>query len=180
MKDARLFHFSDDGSITRFEPRPVRVPATRAPGEERLNGPLVWAVDEEHQAPYLFPRDVPRIVLWALPSTTADDRARWLGDADTVAYVEPSGRAAMNGAVLYRYELPVLTFTPTSDEWMWVSRDSVVPLATTALTNLPEELRVRGVDLRVSDELSCLREVWHSSLHASGIRLRNAQLWTTE
>ena len=57
----RLYHFSDDPSITRFVPRPVLVPATRPPGSDWLNGPLVWAIDEWHQPMYLFPRDCPRI-----------------------------------------------------------------------------------------------------------------------
>jgi hypothetical protein len=38
----RLFHFSDDPSINLFTPRPVRVPSSRRPGMEWLNGPLVW------------------------------------------------------------------------------------------------------------------------------------------
>jgi hypothetical protein len=41
----RLFHFSDDPAIAIFTPRPVRVPAQRAPGREWLNGTLVWAID---------------------------------------------------------------------------------------------------------------------------------------
>jgi hypothetical protein len=40
-----------------------------------------------------------------------------------------------------------------------------------------EVLRSSGVELRVLDRLTPLRGVWDSSLHASGIRLRNAQGW---
>ena len=65
----RLFHFSDDPAIARFEPRAVLVPSPRAPGREWLNGPLVWAIDEPHQPMYLFPRDCPRILLWPRPET---------------------------------------------------------------------------------------------------------------
>ncbi|HMG50328.1 MAG TPA: hypothetical protein VK597_07005, partial [Inquilinus sp.] len=60
----RLFHFSDDPAIERFEPRPVRVPSARPAGREWLNGPLVWAIDDAHQMLYLFPRDCPRILAW--------------------------------------------------------------------------------------------------------------------
>jgi len=54
MAETRLFHFSEDDSIETFEPRPVEVPSDRAAGQEWLNGPLVWAVEENFQATYLF------------------------------------------------------------------------------------------------------------------------------
>ena len=77
----RLFHFSDDPGIERFEPRPVLVPSERPAGQEWLNGPLVWAITEERQAAYLFPRDCPRILLWPRPDTTAEDYLyHWFGD----------------------------------------------------------------------------------------------------
>ncbi|MDF2901263.1 MAG: hypothetical protein K0Q62_1322, partial [Phenylobacterium sp.] len=86
----RLFHFSDDPAIERFEPRPVLVPSARAPGREWLNGPLVWAIDEPHQPMYLFPRDCPRILLWPRPDTTAQDLERWWGGSPCriIAHVE--------------------------------------------------------------------------------------------
>ena len=68
----RLFHFSDDPGITRFEPR---TPPHRPEIE-----PLVWAVGEDHVATYLFPRDCPRILLWLTPTTTDADRQRWWGN----------------------------------------------------------------------------------------------------
>jgi hypothetical protein len=177
----RLFHFSDNGSIDHFEPRPVLVPSTRRPGEEWLNGPLVWAVDEDHEATYLFPRETARILLWATKSTTASDREQWLGPShDVVAYVETHGLAQLREAVLYRYELPATTFTPTSDDWMWVSRHLVVPESVERIDNLELQLRNRGVDVRVSHDLDSLRAVWQSTVHASGIRLRNARSWTTD
>ena len=73
----RLFHFSDDGGLTRFTPRPVLVPSARPPGRDWLNGPLVWAIDEARQPLYLFPRDCPRILLYPTPATTAEDLQRW-------------------------------------------------------------------------------------------------------
>jgi hypothetical protein len=69
----RLFHFSEDATIESFVPRSVEVPTPRPPGDEWLNDPLVWAVTEDKQATYLFPRDCPRIVLWLTPTTTPYD-----------------------------------------------------------------------------------------------------------
>ena len=173
----RLFHFSEDPAIGRFDPRPVRTPSDRPPGREWLNGPLVWAIDELHQAMYLFPRDCPRILLWALPTTSPQDRAAWLGEAAQVAYVEARWLAALNKARIYRYELPAGRFESLDDAGMWVAREPVTPLAMDELSDLPGALRSCGVDLRAVESLTPLRGVWDTTLHASGIRLRNAAGW---
>ena len=73
----RLFHFSEYFSIERFVPRPLRVPVARPKGEEWLNGPLVWAIDDVHQPMYLFPLECPRILLWPTPETTTKDYKVW-------------------------------------------------------------------------------------------------------
>jgi hypothetical protein len=87
----RLFHFSEYPSIEIFTPRSVAVPSPRPPGQDWLNGSLVWAVDECRQATYLFP------------------------------VIE------------------------------------------------------QGVELRVMENLTPLKDVWATMLHATGIRLRNAK-----
>lgn len=45
----QLFHFSEDGDIRQFQPRPVLKAAPRRQGQEWLNGPLVWAIAQTHQ-----------------------------------------------------------------------------------------------------------------------------------
>jgi hypothetical protein len=175
----RLFHFSDDPDIEVFTPRPVRVPAVRPPGREWLNGPLVWAIDEAHQPMYLFPRECPRILVWPLAHTTDEDRATWWqgSAARMIAFVEDSWRERLGAAHLYRYELPDAPFADLKDAGMWVARTAVQPLAVTRIDALPERLRDEGVDLRIVDSLVPLRDVWNTSLHASGLRLRNAAGW---
>ncbi|WP_340646863.1 DUF6886 family protein [Phenylobacterium sp.] len=175
----RLFHFSDDPGIEGFVPRPVGVPSTRPPGRDWLNGPLVWAIDEATQPLYFFPRDCPRILLWPTPATTAEDRERWFGasDARMIAHIEWSWLERLNRGILYRYELPVGSFEDLEDAGMWVSRQPVTPLSVETLSNLPALMAAHGVELRVMAGLTSLREVWSTSLHASGIRLRNAQGW---
>lgn len=175
----RLFHFSDDPSIEEFVPRPVRVPPERPPGQEWLNGPLVWAVDEARQATYLFPRDCPRILMWLTPNTTEADRAAWWGarSCRMIAHVEWSWLERIRTAALHRYELPPWSFEPLEGEWMWVSRSAVRPLDARPSGNLLDALAGEGVELRVMDRLSPLRHAWSTTLHVSGIRLRNAQDW---
>ena len=178
----RLFHFSDDPSIAMFVPRPVRVPSARPPGQDWLNGPLVWAVDEAHQATYLFPRDCPRILLWVTERTTEGDRAKWWGDRQCrmIAHVEWSWLERIRTASLHRYELPAPSFEPLEGGWMWVSRTPVHPLERRPCGNLLDALAAEHVELRVMESLVPLRDVWSTSLHASGIRLRNAKGWPTD
>lgn len=175
----RLFHFSEDPGISIFEPRPVRVPSDRPAGREWLNGPLVWVIDDCHQPMYLFPRECPRILLWPTPQTTEEDRARWLGETSSrmVAHIERSWLARFEAGVIYRYEFDAVSFEDLGDAWMWVSRKSVSPIDVTRIDDLANELRAHDVELRVLENLFPLRDVWSSSLHASGIRLRNAEGW---
>ncbi|MES2343758.1 MAG: hypothetical protein V4597_18985 [Pseudomonadota bacterium] len=175
----RLFHFSDDPGIECFEPRPVLVPSARPPGRDWLNGPLVWAIDETTQPLYFFPRDCPRILLWETPDTTPDDRERWFGasDARMIAHVEWAWFERLTRETLYRYELPSETFEDLADAGMWVSRQAVTPLAVETLSDLPAMMAAHGVELRLLESLVPLKNVWSTSLHASGNRLRNAQGW---
>ena len=128
---------------------------------------------------YLFPRDCPRILLWRTPETTQEDFERWWqgSNAEMLAYVEEEWLERVRTATLYRYELPTHSFADLHDAGMWVSRETVKPLKLEVLTNPLSELEECGVDVRVVDDLSLLKNVWNTSLHASGIRLRNARNW---
>ncbi len=175
----RLFHFSDDPAISRFEPRPVQVPAERAPGMDWLNGPLVWGIEDAHRAMYTFPRDCPRILVWPVKGSTEAVIDRWMGPgrpAKTVL-VEWAWFERLKSGVIHRYEMPGDSFESLKDAGMWVSRTGVTPLALQTLTDLPAALAEAGVELRLVDSLVPFRNVWASSLHASGIRLRNARGW---
>ena len=174
-----LFHFSERPDIAVFEPRPVRVAAARRPGWEWLNGPLVWAIDEWHAPLYLFPRECPRILIWPTEHSTEDDRRRWFGDSDArmIAFVEEASLAELSAARIHRYELPAQPFESLNDAGMWVSREAVTPSGMATLSDLPEELAARDVGLRVVDSLLPLRGLWQTTLHASGIRLRNVHGW---
>ncbi|MGH2634502.1 MAG: DUF6886 family protein [Tepidiformaceae bacterium] len=174
-----VFHFSEEPGIERFLPRPVAVAEKRPPGREWLNGPLVWAIDSPYQAMYLFPRECPRILLWPIASTTDADRSRWFGvtDAGIIAHIEWAWFERLRTARLYRYSLLADSFTNLEDAGMWVSREAVTPVAVDVVDDLPSALGADGVELRVVPSLVPLRGVWETTLHASGIRLRNAEGW---
>jgi hypothetical protein len=175
----RLFHFSDDPAIARFDPRPVRVPVERPAGQDWLNGPLVWAIDEWHSFLYLFPRECPRILLWPTATTTAADRERWLAgiSGQAIAYIERAWAERLGTASIHRYELPAQTFEDVRDIGMWVSRSGVAPIRADHLSDLPARLAEQNVELRIVDRLTPLNDAWTSTVHASGIRLRNALDW---
>lgn len=174
-----LFHFSEDPGIVRFAPRAVRVPSRRPPGREWLNGPLVWAIDSAHQALYLFPRDCPRILIWPVTSTTVKDRARWFPGPSTrmIAHIEQAWMDRVRSGHIHRYALPDETFESLDDAGMWVSRKTVSPTSMEPITDLPGALAEQGVELRVLADFASLAGIWDTSLHASGIRLRNASGW---
>ncbi len=167
----RLFHYSEDPSIDVFAPR---IPAHRADVEAR-----VWAIDEWHSPMYYFPRQCPRILLWRLPTSTAEDIERFFhhSDARMLAHIETCWVDAMHTTQLYRYELPSATFEDMRDAGMHISAATVAPLSVEPVGDLLEALEAANVELRLLPSLLPLRDVWETSLHASGVRLRNAEGW---
>ena len=172
-----LFHFSEDPAITVFEPRAV--PGTRPAGREWLNEPLVWAIDEWHSPAYFFPRDCPRILWWPLPATTAEDVARFVGTGAprTVACVEWAWFERLASTTLFRYSFETTAFVDIHDHGVHVSRTAAIPAAIAPIDDLPAALRAADVELRFMPSLPPLRDMWETTLHVSGIRLRNAEGW---
>jgi hypothetical protein len=177
----RIFHFSEEPDIGVFEPRPVVVPSARPPGREWLNDPLVWAIDERHQPLYLFPRECPRVLLWSTDVTLPEDRAAWFGasEARMIAHIERDWLERVRLGRIYRYELPPAAFEPLDDAGMQVSREAAVPLGVDMIDDLPSALAKADVELRVLDSLAALRPAFATTLHASGIRLRNSRSWSS-
>ena len=168
----RLFHFSEDPDIREFVPR---TPEHRPEIE-----PLVWTVDEERAWTYLFPRDCPRILLWPTEETTEADLARWFGGnaQARVACIEWAWLNRMRKTSLYRYEMEPANFRPLDgDGWMWVSRQAERALRVDPVGDLVDALGQDNVELRLMPSLAPLFGAWESSIHFSGIRLRNAAGW---
>jgi len=94
-----------------------------------------------------------------------------------VACIEWDWLARMHSTAVTRYQLPPESFEDPQDAGMWVSRQAVRPSRAEPVGDLVDALRQEGVELRLIRRLSPLRGLWETSLHASGIRLRNAQGW---
>lgn len=175
----RLFHFSDNPSITEFVPRAVNTPVDRPAGQEWLNGALVWAIDESHDFLYLFPRECPRILVWPTSATTSQDLKRWFSGStgNALAFIEKRWLKRLQTSVIYQYELPTASFEEVGEIGMWVSRSPVTPIGRKTITDLPAQISDRKIGLAALDDLTKLRGIWDTTLHASGIRLRNAKNW---
>ena len=68
-------------------------------------------------------------------------------------------------------------FENLDDAGMWISRAPATTIEVTRLDDLEYALQTQNVELRILESLIPLRDVWSSSLHASGIRLRNVEGW---
>ncbi len=176
-ENLRLFHFSGDGEISKFAPRRPDMLSPRPQGKAWLNGPLVWAIEEAFQFLYLFPRDCPRVLAWPNAGSTEQDQKVWIGSDGfrAVAYAEEDWLAQIQSATIFRYELPHETFENLEDAGMWVSRRVVKPVGVSRLDDLPARLANLRVDLRFVSSLLSIQPVWRTTLHVSGIRLRNAK-----
>jgi hypothetical protein len=164
----RLFHVSDDMFIEDFQPR---VPP--------LGGePVVWAVDEEHLANYLLPRDCPRVTFCARPDSAPDDVARLLGPTfpKRVVAIESGWLWNAMFGELHVYELPPDTFDCIDAGAGYYTSKAVVQYLDHQWLRHPlRELVATGAELRVVPSLWPLRDaVLASSLQFSFIRMRNA------
>jgi hypothetical protein len=128
---------------------------------------------------YLFPRDCPRILIWPTLQTSSEDYARYWSSSSSrmIAFIEERWLDRLRSEALHRYELPLGPFESLEDAGMWVSRIAVRPIGAGPIVDLPAALNAQNVELRVLDNLLGLKDMWRTSLHASGIRLRNAVGW---
>ncbi len=171
-RPGEVLHFSEDPTITRFEPHVAQTSA--------LDEPYVWAVDHQRAPDYWFPRQCPRAMAWVVEGTTDGDRERIIGPGggSRVHAIEYGWLDAMRTTRLYAYRFPADPFRPVGDPGpAVVATEPVEPLGPPEpvgdLFALHEEA---GIQLRVLPELGRFWEgVVGSTLGYSGIRLRNAR-----
>ena len=168
--DAALLHYSEDPHIERFVPH---VPATN-PDQP----PSVWAIDAAHAALYWFPRDCPRVTVWA---DDPDQRATLATLFATTAWrlhaAETVWQERIRTVELYEYSLPRATFRPWAEaHGQWISSATVTPLAVRPVGDLVARHAAAGIDLRLVPDLWPLRDlVLAAGLPFSIVRMRNAR-----
>ena len=144
----KLFHFSEDRAIKRFEPH---VPATQPEAP-----PLVWAIDEEHASHYLFPRDCPRVCFWIGPETSPEDRGRFFGHtaARKIIAMETAWLSRMRQTELYVYHLQAEGFVLRDRHaGYYVSANAVSPMEVEPAGDLLDRLAMSGAELRITPSL---------------------------
>jgi hypothetical protein len=100
-----------------------------------------------------------------------------LGSRQAVVAVEGNWLQAIQSCELTIYHLPSANFR-IQDEGAgyWVCEKSVIPQATTTITNCLAALTERRIEVRILSELWALRDaILASTLQFSFIRMRNAQ-----
>lgn len=173
-----LYHFSENPDIAVFRPHVAR---TSADQDEAL----VWAIDDWHSPMYYVPRDCPRACFWAGPTTTPEDRERWMNHLEPrfVMVVEASWLERIRNVRVYRYTMPEASFSPAGhDGGHYVSREMVTPLKVEPVGDLLVAIINASVELRITPRLG---PMWKrirsaSTLAYSGTRLRNAQGYPVE
>jgi len=166
-----LLHFSEDPDIPRFVPH---IAATSAERE-----PLVWAVDEEHQPSYWFPRDCPRACCWDNGTALSEAGRALIGGsaARRMHAIEDAWLERMRRCALFVYRFDPETFVlHDAPGGFWVSRETVTPLSVEPAGDLIVRHAQAGIDLRVVDDFSAIADaIVASGLGFSIIRRRNAR-----
>ena len=165
----RLFHFREDPGIERFVPH---VPRTNPSHAAR-----VWAIDEEHQAAYWFPRDCPRVTVWCdVSNRLTEFRAQFKTDARRLHVIEERHLADLRSTTLYRYEVRTESFVPWDDaDGQWISEVEMGPVSVEPVGDLVALHRSAGIELRTVESLWPLRdEVVASDWPFSIIRMMHA------
>jgi len=167
-----LYHFSEDDGIEIFVPR-VKQNRPDVPA-------VVWAIDEEHEFTYYFPRNCPRIVL-KKDETTTDQHMQLFfkhTSADTIVTVESDWYKRISTQTLFRYsfdETGFELFDKTAG--YYISRQTVKPKSVQKYEDLIGKLIQKGVELRFTANLHPLREaILASGFQGFGIhRFQNAK-----
>ncbi|SDX04689.1 DUF6886 family protein [Paenibacillus sp. CF384] len=167
-----LFHFSEDDSIGIFEPK-VKQNRPEFPA-------VVWAIDEEHEFTYYFPRDCPRIVCRRDETTTTQHLDLFFNHsiANTIVTVESDWYTRISKQTLYRYCFDDEGFELIDETaGYYISRQVVHPISVDQYDNLLERLLLKGVELRFTTNLYPLREaILASDFKGFGIhRFNNAK-----
>jgi hypothetical protein len=162
-----VFHYSEDPAIARFVPH---VPATNP-----TQPPSVWAIDAAHAPLYWFPRDCPRVTVWANDDAQhARLQDRFLTTARRVQAAPLAWLDRVRRCELYEYELDAARFAPWGEaEGQWVAHETVEPVAVRAVGDLLDRHVTAGVELRLVPDLRPLRDaVVESGLPFSIVRYR--------
>jgi hypothetical protein len=165
-----VYHFSEDSTIRRFAPQ---VPASN-PGHP----PAVWAIDGSRSPLYWFPRDCPRVSVWA----RSDAEQERLGDlfateATRVCAAENRSLERMRDARVYRYVFDGAAFTPWAEaDGQYLAAEVQYPVSVDPLDDLLALHANADIELRFTPRLGELADkILSSGLPFNFVRIRDAR-----
>ena len=165
VRPAVVCHYSEDPDITEFTPH---VPATNP-----TSAPLVWTIEPAYAPLYWFPRDCPRVTVWAHDGEQRDRlRAAWECVAGRLHFAGAGDEAWLRQTQLFEYSFAPDAFAPWPDaEGQWVAREIVQPVGVRPIGDLVAAHATAGVELRFDVDLAARRaEVVASGLPFSIVR----------
>ncbi len=165
-----VYHYSEDGTLRRFAPH---VPPTN-PGHP----PAVWAVDEAHSPLYWFPRDCPRVSVWARdPTQQALLTDVFETEASRICAAETDWMLGVRDARIYRYEFDAGQFQPWAEaDGQYISEDVVRPTRIEPMDDLLAIHAAARGELRFTPRLGTLMDrILSSGLPFSFVRIRDAK-----
>jgi hypothetical protein len=166
-----LWHFSEDPRIELFTPHVART--------AQVEGPRVWAIDEQHAPSYWFPRDCPRACCWAEGEEVGEHGSALLGlgGARRMHAIESAWLERMRACKLYVYRFDPAPFTQEPNSGgAWCAREAVRPLAVEPAGELLSRHVQAKIELRIVPNLWLLIDaIVSSGLQFSIIRKANAQ-----
>lgn len=167
-----LYHFSEEPNIELFVPKQ----------KQNINGmpPVVWAIDQEHEVSYYFPRDCPRIILRKPTDVINDDINNFFTNttATTIITVESQWYPIMKSTLIYRYVFSNQGFEVyDKTAGYYISSHTIKPIRTEYIDHLVEKILASGAELRFTENLHPLRDsILSSGFQHFGIhRFKNAK-----
>jgi hypothetical protein len=166
----KVYHYSEDGSIRRFAPH---VPPTNP-----SHPPAVWTIDAAHSPLYWFPRNCPRISVWATSAAQQELlTATFNTEASRICAAESHWLTRVRDASIYRYSFEAKPFAPwTEADGQYITGDVVYPDSVDVLDDLLALHADAEVELRFTPRLGVLMdEMLASGLPFSFVRIRDAR-----
>ncbi|WP_054958517.1 DUF6886 family protein [Paenibacillus dakarensis] len=148
-----LYHYSEDASIEIFVPKEK---------QNRSDFPaVVWAIDEEHEFTYYFPRDCPRIICTKTEDISDKNIDLFFNNtnADIIVTVESEWYTRIIEQTLFKYHFKddgFELFDKTAG--YYISYQVVKPIVIEKVDKLIERLISKGIELRFTSNLYPLRE----------------------
>ena len=164
-----VYHYSEDGTIKRFAPH---VPQTNP-----SHPPSVWTIDAEHSPLYWFPRDCPRISVWARTAAQQELLSNTFGtESHRICAAESHWLPSVREAVIYRYSFDAERFAPWGEaDGQYISGDTAYPDTIEPLDDLLGLHADAGIELRFTPRIGRLMDqMLASGLPFSFVRIRHA------